>query len=90
MHRLAGKVLSIESLVGFVQQPAFDFYRRDPYRHPPDELAAQVLAQNIHTEVVESPLSEVLPELRISFSYPDASLAQQGVRELTSKFQEVS
>ena len=90
MHRLAGKVLSIESLVGFVEQPAFDLYRLDRYRHPPNELAARVLKRNIHTERVESPLSEAMPELRISFSYPDASIAQQGVRELTGKFQETN
>src|ERR1039457_6345961 len=90
MHRLAGKVLSIESLVGFVEAPALDLYRLDRYRNRPNELAAQVLARNIHTERVESPLSEALPELRISFSYPDASIAQQCVRELTGKFQETN
>ena len=90
MHRLAGKVLSIESLVGFVEAPALDLYRLDRYRHPPNELAARVLKRNIHTERVESPLSEAMPELRISFSYPDASIAQQGVRELTGKFQETN
>jgi hypothetical protein len=88
MHRLTGEVLSMESLVPFVKQPGFDLYRRDRYRHPPNELAAQVLARNIHTELVESPLSEALPELRISFSYPEASIAQQGVRELVGKFNE--
>ena len=90
MHRLTGEVLSIESLVGFVTLPAFDLYRRDRYRHPPNELAAQLLAHNIYTEPVESPLSEALPELRISFSYPDASIAQQGARELTGKFEEIN
>jgi hypothetical protein len=53
-------------------------------------LAAQLLAHNIYTEPVESPLSEALPELRISFSYPDASIAQQGARELTGKFEEIN
>ena len=89
MHRLAGKVLSIESLVGFVEAPALDLYRLDRYRHPPNELAARVLKRNIHTERVESPLSEFLPEWRISFSYPDASIPQQCVRELTGKIQEI-
>jgi uncharacterized protein involved in exopolysaccharide biosynthesis len=86
-------ILSRASLSEIIQRPSIDLYRRERARYPMEDLIQDMRSQDLHIEPVPA-LAEgkghTSPAFRVSFEYPDRVKAQAVVRNLTTRFSELT
>jgi len=92
LEQLQVEILGRTSLMGIIQEPALDLYKKERAHLTLDEVAESMRTKDIKIRLYEA--SGGAPTLRgaqafeIRFRYPDRFKAQAVLREITGKFQE--